>query len=156
MPPKSSKRPTSSNNTKALHKDSDKEDTTEASLAGAAAATMKDTTPAAAGTNSSSGSKINSKKRDTKSTKTTDTFLYDAVWVGVLGYALFLSLQASYKIRLQAIEEYGPIIHEFDPYFNYRATEVRTDLQKCRQIDRPIFTHDITLQRHMEERSCCC
>jgi dolichyl-diphosphooligosaccharide--protein glycosyltransferase len=22
-----------------------------------------------------------------------------------------------------AIEEYGPVIHEFDPYFNYRATE---------------------------------
>lgn len=30
----------------------------------------------------------------------------------------------AYKIRLQAIEEYGPVIHEFDPYFNYRATEV--------------------------------
>ena len=22
-----------------------------------------------------------------------------------------------------AIEEFGPVIHEFDPYFNYRATE---------------------------------
>jgi len=30
----------------------------------------------------------------------------------------------AYKIRLFAIEEYGPVIHEFDPYFNYRATEV--------------------------------
>jgi dolichyl-diphosphooligosaccharide---protein glycosyltransferase len=34
-------------------------------------------------------------------------------------------LWSAYKIRLQAIEEYGPVIHEFDPYFNYRATEVR-------------------------------
>uniref|UniRef100_A0A7S3PAI1 dolichyl-diphosphooligosaccharide--protein glycotransferase n=1 Tax=Amphora coffeiformis TaxID=265554 RepID=A0A7S3PAI1_9STRA len=33
-----------------------------------------------------------------------------------------VSLEA-YKIRMYAIEEYGPVIHEFDPYFNYRATE---------------------------------
>jgi len=33
-----------------------------------------------------------------------------------------IALEA-YKIRLLAIEEYGPIIHEFDPYFNFRATE---------------------------------
>jgi hypothetical protein len=26
---------------------------------------------------------------------------------------------------MSAIDEYGPVIHEFDPYFNYRATEVR-------------------------------
>eukprot|EP00040_Diaphanoeca_grandis_P005759 m.34370 g.34370 ORF g.34370 m.34370 type:complete len:990 (-) comp16967_c1_seq1:270-3239(-) len=26
-------------------------------------------------------------------------------------------------IRLKAIREYGPVIHEFDPWFNYRATE---------------------------------
>ena len=29
----------------------------------------------------------------------------------------------AYNIRMYAIEEYGPVIHEFDPYFNYRATE---------------------------------
>ena len=29
----------------------------------------------------------------------------------------------AYRIRLQAIEEFGPVIHEFDPWFNYRATE---------------------------------
>jgi len=45
------------------------------------------------------------------------------VWAGALLYGLFLSLQMAYGIRLQAIEEYGPVIHEFDPYFNYRATE---------------------------------
>ena len=28
-----------------------------------------------------------------------------------------------YTIRLHAIEEYGLVIHEFDPWFNYRATE---------------------------------
>ena len=29
----------------------------------------------------------------------------------------------AYEIRLFAIKEYGRVIHEFDPYFNYRATE---------------------------------
>ncbi|KAI2490642.1 Oligosaccharyl transferase STT3 subunit [Fragilaria crotonensis] len=38
-------------------------------------------------------------------------------------YVAYRILWWSYKIRLQAIEEYGPVIHEFDPYFNYRATE---------------------------------
>jgi dolichyl-diphosphooligosaccharide--protein glycosyltransferase len=31
----------------------------------------------------------------------------------------------AYRIRMGAIDEFGPVIHEFDPYFNYRATEVR-------------------------------
>ena len=29
----------------------------------------------------------------------------------------------AYDIRLHAIKEYGLVIHEFDPWFNYRATE---------------------------------
>jgi len=29
----------------------------------------------------------------------------------------------AYSIRLHSVEEYGNIIHEFDPYFNFRATE---------------------------------
>jgi len=33
------------------------------------------------------------------------------------------ALDAAYRIRLHAIEEYGLVIHEFDPWFNYRATE---------------------------------
>ena len=32
-------------------------------------------------------------------------------------------LRSAYYIRLHAIEEYGLVIHEFDPWFNYRATE---------------------------------
>lgn len=32
-------------------------------------------------------------------------------------------LWRAYDIRLHAIREYGTIIHEFDPWFNYRATE---------------------------------
>ena len=29
----------------------------------------------------------------------------------------------AYDIRLYAIRNYGYVIHEFDPWFNYRATE---------------------------------
>jgi dolichyl-diphosphooligosaccharide--protein glycosyltransferase len=34
-----------------------------------------------------------------------------------------VAVTEAYTIRMYAIEEYGPVIHEFDPYFNYRATE---------------------------------
>ena len=40
-----------------------------------------------------------------------------------------LILLTSYNIRLMAIQEFGPVIHEFDPYFNLRATEV--SLRQC-------------------------
>jgi hypothetical protein len=30
-------------------------------------------------------------------------------------------LVGSYKIRLLAVQNYGKVIHEFDPWFNYRA-----------------------------------
>ena len=33
------------------------------------------------------------------------------------------ALYAAYDIRLLAVRRYGPVIHEFDPWFNYRATE---------------------------------
>lgn len=38
--------------------------------------------------------------------------------------AHFFILMA-YNIRLISIREFGTVIHEFDPYFNFRATEVR-------------------------------
>ena len=48
----------------------------------------------------------------------------------------YVALQQAYTIRLRAISEYGPVIHEFDPYFNYRATEVRrTDTHTERDFD---------------------
>jgi len=36
---------------------------------------------------------------------------------------LVAALHAAIDIRLYAVREYGRIIHEFDPWFNYRATE---------------------------------
>lgn len=46
-----------------------------------------------------------------------------AVWGIVVLQALFYIIQEAYNIRLYAIEGFGRIIHEFDPYFNFRATE---------------------------------
>jgi dolichyl-diphosphooligosaccharide--protein glycosyltransferase len=37
---------------------------------------------------------------------------------------LYQVCREAYEIRMYAIREFGRIIHEFDPYFNYRATEV--------------------------------
>mmetsp|Transcript_18892 Transcript_18892/g.25991 ORF Transcript_18892/g.25991 Transcript_18892/m.25991 type:complete len:967 (-) Transcript_18892:158-3058(-) len=51
------------------------------------------------------------------------TYIFHLVWLSAVSYLLFGALYNGYKIRLGAIEEYGPVIHEFDPYFNYRATE---------------------------------
>jgi asparagine N-glycosylation enzyme membrane subunit Stt3 len=45
------------------------------------------------------------------------------VGIGLL-VVLYYTLIEAYNIRIYALKEYGLIIHEFDPYFNYRATEV--------------------------------
>mmetsp|Transcript_42041 Transcript_42041/g.101065 ORF Transcript_42041/g.101065 Transcript_42041/m.101065 type:complete len:160 (-) Transcript_42041:2986-3465(-) len=52
-------------------------------------------------------------------------YLYSWVVYGLCVYLTFVILYNAYKVRMHAIKEYGPVIHEFDPYFNYRATEVR-------------------------------
>mmetsp|Transcript_17670 Transcript_17670/g.40543 ORF Transcript_17670/g.40543 Transcript_17670/m.40543 type:complete len:990 (+) Transcript_17670:39-3008(+) len=36
---------------------------------------------------------------------------------------LYKALSEAYEIRTYALKEYGLVIHEFDPYFNYRAAE---------------------------------
>jgi dolichyl-diphosphooligosaccharide--protein glycosyltransferase len=46
------------------------------------------------------------------------------VWASVAFFVVYLGVSSAYKIRLFAIQEYGPVIHEFDPYFNFRAAEV--------------------------------
>lgn len=42
--------------------------------------------------------------------------------LGVFVGFLFVC-QKAYNIRLFAVEEYGAVIHEFDPYFNFRSAE---------------------------------
>lgn len=53
-----------------------------------------------------------------------DDFLVKAIKTSVALYLLYYVSATAYRIRLQAINEYGTVIHEFDPYFNFRATEV--------------------------------
>ena len=67
--------------------------------------------------------------------------LYSYAWIGVVGYLMVLIVYNAYRIRMSAIDEYGPVIHEFDPYFNYRATEVR--------IHSAVVFDDIAIE------SCC-
>ena len=50
-------------------------------------------------------------------------YLFSLVWIGAILYGLVFFLQNAYQIRLLAIEGYGRVIHEFDPYFNWRATQ---------------------------------
>lgn len=49
--------------------------------------------------------------------------IYGWVWFGAAVYIVGLIVKVAYRIRMGAIDEFGPVIHEFDPYFNYRATE---------------------------------
>ena len=42
-----------------------------------------------------------------------------AVFLALAGIAAY----QAYNIRLYAIKVYGLVIHEFDPYFNYRTTK---------------------------------
>ena len=47
-----------------------------------------------------------------------------AVYIVGFLHVLYRACVEAYRIRLYAIQEYGRVIHEFDPYFNYRAAEV--------------------------------
>ena len=38
-------------------------------------------------------------------------------------YLIKFILYSAYDIRLYAIKSYGLVIHEFDPWFNFRATQ---------------------------------
>ena len=40
---------------------------------------------------------------------------------------MYIMAQQAYHIRMYAIHTYGYVIHEFDPWFNYRATEYLAD-----------------------------
>ena len=55
---------------------------------------------------------------------------------------LALACHNAYEIRMHAVRTYGPVIHEFDPWFNYRATEymVANGWDKF-QARRPLRTH---------------
>jgi len=49
--------------------------------------------------------------------------MFGLVWLGCVLYAIAFCTYYAWKIRMRAIDDVGSVIHEFDPYFNYRATE---------------------------------
>lgn len=61
------------------------------------------------------------------SNNNSSSFLFGWVFLGAAAYAVVMLAYWAWRIRMGAIDEYGPVIHEFDPWFNYRATEVRID-----------------------------
>ena len=50
-------------------------------------------------------------------------FVVLLVSLALQAYAVFLAMQKAYTIRLIPLTEYGMLIHEFDPWFNFRATQ---------------------------------
>lgn len=51
------------------------------------------------------------------------SFFFTIIAWAIRLYLLYRICLEAYDIRLFAIKEYGLVIHEFDPWFNYRATE---------------------------------
>ncbi|KPA86000.1 oligosaccharyl transferase-like protein [Leptomonas pyrrhocoris] len=49
------------------------------------------------------------------------------VFAGVMVGAILYALRVAYTIRLISVQLYGYLIHEFDPWFNYRATEYMSE-----------------------------
>lgn len=49
-----------------------------------------------------------------------------AAWATRL-VVLVMAANAAYHIRMYAIEGFGRVIHEFDPWFNFRATQYLAD-----------------------------
>merc|ERR1719272_2784695 len=52
----------------------------------------------------------------------------DKASISAVGFAIRLlcvvwAISAAYDIRMFALRTYGNVIHEFDPWFNFRATE---------------------------------
>ena len=67
---------------------------------------------------------------ESSSSSSASSTLFNLTWVSALFYGLYFCVSWAYKIRLQAINEYGTVIHEFDPWFNFRATEVSSVTQQ--------------------------
>jgi len=49
--------------------------------------------------------------------------LWSAILFGVFAASVWPMMQIAFRIRTHAIKEFGLLIHEFDPWFNYRATQ---------------------------------
>mmetsp|Transcript_17659 Transcript_17659/g.25169 ORF Transcript_17659/g.25169 Transcript_17659/m.25169 type:complete len:955 (-) Transcript_17659:1129-3993(-) len=55
------------------------------------------------------------------------SYVYKLAYLSVALYLIYIFVLEAYRIRLNAIIEYGAVIHEFDPWFNFRATQYLYD-----------------------------
>lgn len=46
-----------------------------------------------------------------------ETDVWQWTWIGLAVYCGYLALRSAYQIRMGAINEFGTVIHEFDPWF---------------------------------------
>lgn len=79
----------------------------------------------AAATASSANASANAKEGSTTNKvepNALEMVIYSLYFVAIF-QGFYYAIGMAYDIRLYAIKEYGRVIHEFDPYFNYRATE---------------------------------
>ena len=87
---------------------------------------IKDDTTTATGAISKNDSKNSGGAKDS-SDENSSSFV-QMFYLGLrylLGFYLMRHfLWRAFDVRMHAIREYGYIIHEFDPWFNFRATEV--------------------------------
>jgi hypothetical protein len=89
---------------------------------------MKEQTTSNTPAEDETDTKLDSSSNSTTNSSTdTQMELHDYVWVAAAVFVLYKVLATAYDIRLTSIKEYGTVIHEYDPYFNYRATEVSSE-----------------------------
>lgn len=88
------------------------------------ARTKQPTTSSSAAAEPSEPAPAEKKVESSTTTAAASNPLFGWVWFGVVVYLFGVIMKTAYRIRMGAIDEFGPVIHEFDPYFNYRATEV--------------------------------
>ena len=51
-------------------------------------------------------------------------------WWAAAAYVIFTASRWAFEFRLHSITNYGSVIHEFDPYFNFRATQYVLYMQR--------------------------
>ena len=53
----------------------------------------------------------------------------------VTGLTLLLICVLAFSVRLFSVIKYESVIHEFDPYFNYRVTRFLTEASSLYRVD---------------------
>ena len=93
------------------------------SKAAAAAKKEKEASSSSSSTAAAAAKAKAESKKTGKDVPTALTYALYAVCFCAWAAALYFASRNAYEIRLYAIKTYGKVIHEFDPWFNFRATQ---------------------------------